>query len=130
MAQRRLRAGEAAVTVVVPAPRTAWAICSGEHDVATVDDAIELIGGLVERNEVVRVDLSEATFIDAAFIGCLVGARDAAERSGCDFGVVVRAHSACTRTLEVAGAFELLVRGDELGREGRRSPAEWDERRC
>ena len=113
----------------LPAPGKALAICSGEHDVATIDAALELLGGLVERNEVVRVDLSEATFIDAAFIGCLVGARDAGERSGCDFDVVVRARSPCMRTLEVAGAYELLVRGDELRCEERRSPAERDERR-
>ena len=67
-----------------------------------------LFGRLVAENELVTVDLREATFIDSAFMRCLVIAHKDAKASGSRFRVQLRAESAAERALSVSGLLETL----------------------
>ena len=80
----------------------------GEHDL-TESEAIQmLLQRLVAENELVTVDLWEVTFIDSAFLRCLVIAHKDAKASGSRFRVQLRAESAAERALSVSGLLETL----------------------
>src|SRR5512145_276234 len=59
------------VQVEQPAPGTAVAVFSGEHDLATRDEVTELLTSLVDANELVVADLSSAQFVDSSILRVL-----------------------------------------------------------
>ncbi len=67
-----------AVEVTQATPGEAVARFLGDHDLTTSTETDVLLAALVEANQLVTVDLSEATFIDSSFLHSLVKAnRDA-----------------------------------------------------
>jgi anti-anti-sigma factor len=70
------------VRVECPALGTAVVTFTGEHDLASRDDLADLLDSLVEENELVVADLSEALFVDSTTMYVLVNADAAARTRG------------------------------------------------
>ena len=67
-----------------PRDGAAVVVFSGEHDVATAEAVHSTLESLVEQNELVVADFSEAEFVDSATLHALVrAARRAKERGTC-----------------------------------------------
>jgi anti-anti-sigma factor len=82
--------------------------CKGEHDLTSRDEIGRLLSSLVARNELVVVDVSEATFIDSSFIhNVLKGNRLAVER-GARFRLQHGTEPIVRRALEVSGILAQL----------------------
>ena len=60
---------------------------SGEHDLETKDALHELLTSLIEENELVVVDISEAEFIDSSVLHNLVVADQLALERGSSFRI-------------------------------------------
>lgn len=73
------------VHVEQPAPGTAVAVFAGEHDMADKDEVFELLTSLVDENELVIADLSQAAFIDSSILHVLVQTKKGAEARGRTF---------------------------------------------
>jgi len=54
----------------------------GEHDLATREQTDELLAELVDKNDLVVVDVSEADYIDSSILHSIVGAHRRAEGRG------------------------------------------------
>jgi anti-anti-sigma factor len=80
----------------------------GEHDLTQREATQQLLARRVAGNEVVTVDLREMTFIDSAFMHCLVIAHKQANARGSRFRVQLGAGSAIERALSVSGLLETL----------------------
>ena len=71
--------------VLHPRPGVAVVECTGEHDLTRRDDLNRLFSELVAENELLVVDVSEATFIDSSFIHSLLKANRFAGERGARF---------------------------------------------
>jgi anti-anti-sigma factor len=60
------------VQVERPKEGAAVAIFTGEHDLATAEAVESMLGSLVEENELVVVDFTEAEFVDSSIIHALM----------------------------------------------------------
>jgi anti-anti-sigma factor len=72
----------AAVHVEHPSAGTAVVRFMGEHDLATRDDLQALLESLVEENELVVADFSEALFVDSTTMHVLLNADSTARSRG------------------------------------------------
>jgi anti-sigma B factor antagonist len=70
------------VHVERPTVGTAVVTFTGEHDLATRDDLTALLDRLVEENDLVVADFSEALFVDSTTMYVLVNADAAARARG------------------------------------------------
>jgi anti-anti-sigma factor len=70
------------VRVERPTLGTAVVKFTGEHDLATRDDLADLLDSLVEENDLVVADFSEALFVDSTTMYVLVNADAAARARG------------------------------------------------
>jgi anti-anti-sigma factor len=95
-----------AVETTIPVAGTAVVAFVGEHDLATRDEAAEVLRDLLETNDVIVVDLNRATFIDSAFLQVLLLADAQAKESGKRFHVQVVAESVAGRAMRMAGLWE------------------------
>src|SRR4051812_43748531 len=70
--------------VVVLRPRQGVAIveCRGDHDLTTSKELEALLAEVIAENDLVVINLSEATFVDSSFLHNLVKAGRLARRSG------------------------------------------------
>jgi anti-anti-sigma factor len=108
------------VDVAVQQPRADVAVVEikGEHDAATSAQLQQLLEGVVARNDLIVVDLSQAEFIDSSVITALLRAhREATERNKTfrlQFGtaLIVR------RMLEISG----LLRSSTTSPPAKHSP--------
>ena len=73
------------LSVERPADSTAVAVFSGEHDLATKRQVHELLISLVDDNELVVADISEAEFIDSSILHVLLETKKEAEARGRTF---------------------------------------------
>ena len=73
------------VNVERPAPETAVAVFSGEHDMADKEQVLDLLTSLVGENERVIADFSEAAFVDSSILHVLVLTKSEAEARGRTF---------------------------------------------
>lgn len=73
------------VHVEQPAPGAAVAVFSGEHDMADKDAISELLRSLVDENELVIADFSQAGFMDSSILHVLAQTKTGAEARGRTF---------------------------------------------
>ena len=73
------------VHVEEPASGTAVAVFAGEHDLADKAKVFELLTSLVDKNELVVADFSQAAFIDSSVLHVLVETKKEAEARGRTF---------------------------------------------
>lgn len=91
------------VAVERPAPATAVVVLSGEHDLSERAELSALLLGLVEENELVVVDFTDATFVDSTTLHVLVGAHMDAQRRGTRFRLQLGTTSIVARAFELSG---------------------------
>jgi anti-anti-sigma factor len=82
--------------------------CTGEHDLTTKTEVAALLKRLLAHYELVVVDISEATFIDASFIVNLFIANRLAGEQGKRFRVQHSTSPIVQRMLESSGVLARL----------------------
>lgn len=88
--------------------RTAVVTFVGEHDLMTADAVGDLFASLVERNELVVSDFSEAQFVDSSLLQALIHADREAKRRGHAFRLQLGTAPIVRRAFEITGLYELL----------------------
>ena len=96
------------VTVERPKEGAAVAIFEGEHDLATAPAVESMLGSLIQENELVVVDFSEAEFVDSSMIHVLVKSDRAARELGTTFRLQLGTTPIVKKAFEFAGVLELL----------------------
>jgi anti-anti-sigma factor len=90
--------------LVRPGPRAAVAVLAGEHDVTTLPLLRQVLAPLsLDSGVQVVIDLSRATFIDAAVLTALRGLEQAVTGRGGRFGLLPGTAPAVLRILELTG---------------------------
>jgi anti-sigma B factor antagonist len=86
----------------------------GEHDLATADALRRELEELRARGRPLVVDLTEATFIDSAVLGVLIGEHDRATEHGVRVGFVVGQGSghSVRKIIDLAGVRSVLPISD------------------
>ena len=94
----------------VSQPRIGVAVVQlrGEHDIATRIEVRQLFTSLVETNDLVVVDVTNAAFIDSSFLHNLVLADRLARSRGARLRLQLGTASIVRRALEVSGLLESL----------------------
>jgi anti-anti-sigma factor len=96
------------IRVERPAEGTAIAVFVGEHDLSRRDDVQALLDELVEDNELVVADFSEATFIDSTMIHLLLVADSAARCRGRTLCLQMGTADIVRRAFELSGVLKRL----------------------
>ena len=96
------------VHVEQPGLGTAVVVFSGEHDLATVDEVEKLLRRLVDGNELVVADFSDAEFVDSSMLWVLKRATDHAQAKGRSLRIQLGTADILRRTFEVGGFFGML----------------------
>ncbi len=86
-----------------PAPDTAVAVFLGEHDIASKKELESLLGTLVDENDLVVVDFSEAAFVDSTTLHVLLRAHAAARVRGKTFRLQLGSADIVRRAFELTG---------------------------
>jgi anti-anti-sigma factor len=81
---------------------------TGEHDLATRDDLKELLDSLVEDNDLVVADFSEAMFVDSTTMHALLDADMAARARGKKFRLQLGATAIVRTAFELSGLVKRL----------------------
>ena len=113
--------GGASCELVRPGPRAAVAVLAGEHDVTTVPLLRQVLAPLSRDGGVlVVIDLSRASFIDAAVLTVLGGVEQAVTGRGGRFGLLPGTAPAVRRILELTGWLRrpCVVIADDAGLRG------------
>lgn len=94
----------ASCELVRPGPCSAVALLAGEHDVSTLPLLCQVLAPLnLDGGLLVVIDLSRATFIDAAVLTALRGVEQAVTGRGGRFGLLPGTAPAVQRMLELTG---------------------------
>jgi anti-anti-sigma factor len=113
------------VRVECPAPGTAVVVFAGEHDLATKDVIERLLESLIEENEFVIADFSEAAFVDSATMRVLLNADMAARMRGRRFRLQLGTAAIVRSAFELSGLLLRIEcahsRADALRSEGHAS---------
>ena len=96
------------VHVEQPAPGTAIAVFSGEHDLATKRQVHELLTGLLGDNDLVIADFSRAQFVDSSILGVLTAVRREAEDRPTTFRLQLGTADIVRRAFEIAGLYVMF----------------------
>ena len=91
-----------------PAPDAAVAVFLGEHDIASRKELKSLLETLVEENDLVVVDFSEATFVDSTTMHLLITAHAAARVRGKTFRLQIGTADIVRRAFELTGVMTRL----------------------
>jgi anti-anti-sigma factor len=90
--------------LVRPEPRAAVAVLAGEHDVSTLPLLRQVLAPLsLNSGLLVVIDLSRATFVDAAVLTALHGVEQAVTGRGGRFGLLAGTAPAVLRILDLTG---------------------------
>ena len=91
-------------------PRVGAAVVElhGEHDLATKTEVRELLTSLVETNDLVVIDVTDARFIDSSFLHNLAEADRLARSRGSRLRLQLGTASIVRKALEVSGLLERL----------------------
>jgi anti-anti-sigma factor len=90
--------------LVWPEPRAAVAVLAGEHDVSTLPLLRQVLAPLsLNSGLLVVIDLSRATFVDAAVLTALHGVEQAVTGRGGRFGLLPGTAPAVLRILDLTG---------------------------
>ena len=104
--------------LVRPGPHAAVVVLAGEHDVSTVPMLRQVLAPLsLDSGLLVMIDLSRATFIDAAVLTALGGVQQAVTGRGGRFGLLPGTAPAVRRVLELTGWLDCpcIVPADNAG---------------
>ncbi len=96
------------VQVEYPAPSTVVVRFTGEHDLLARYELTTLLDSLIESNELVVADFSEALFVDSSTLQVLVEADTAARVRGTRFRLQLGTASIVWKAFELFGAFKRL----------------------
>ena len=96
------------VRVERPTVGTAVVTFTGEHDLAARDDLENLLDGLVEENDLVVADFSEALFVDSTTMYVLVNADAAACARGRKFRLQLGTAAIVRTAFELSGLTKRL----------------------
>lgn len=96
------------VQVEQPKAGAAVVVFAGEHDLSTKKPVEALLGSLIEENELVVVDFSEAEFVDSSTIHALVASHRAASERGSTFRLQLGTAPIVKKAFELSGMLELL----------------------
>src|SRR3954471_11556773 len=96
------------IRVLRPLPNTAVVECVGEHDITTAPNLEELLLRLLADNELVVLDLTEATFIDSSILFCITKAQNLSSNPDKRFTLQLGPRSVVQQALEVSGVRELV----------------------
>jgi anti-anti-sigma factor len=96
------------ITVEQPHDDAAVVVFSGEHDVATAEAVAATLGSLIEQNELVVADFSEAEFVDSSTLSVLVRTARIAQERGARFRVQLGTAAIVERAFEVSGVLGVL----------------------
>ena len=96
------------VQVEQPASGTVVAVFSGEHDLATRDEITELLTSLVDANELVVADLSDAQFVDSSILHVLTNVNNDAQAKGRSFRLQLGTADIVRRAFEISDLFAIL----------------------
>jgi len=91
------------VLVEQVAPRAVVVRFGGEHDLSERDRVEELLRTLLDENELVVADFSEATFVDSTMMHVLLGADMEARRRGSRFRLQLGTSAIVARAFEMTG---------------------------
>ena len=99
-----------ALEIDVEQPRAGRVVVlfKGEHDVAQVEALSERLSSLLNENELVVADFSEARFVDSAILNLLVDVKREAEASERGFRIQMGTECVVYRVFDVAGVLSLL----------------------
>ena len=99
---------EQQLEVFHPVPGVGVLAFIGEHDLSTSERVRQLLLNLVEQEEIVVADLTEATFIDSHIIQALALAERRATERGAVFRLELGDADVVHQALRVTGAFDRL----------------------
>jgi anti-anti-sigma factor len=111
--------GGASCELVRPGPHAAVVVLAGEHDVTTLPVLRQVLAPLsLDSGLLVVIDLSRATFIDAAVLTALGGVEQAVTGRGGRFGLLPGTAPAVLRMLDLTGWLRrpCAIAGDNAGR--------------
>ena len=96
--------------VRVECPRVDAAVVAftGEHDLMTANRIQTLLVSLVEQNDLVVADFSEAEFVDSSVISALFRTNAATQRSGSSFTLQLGTAPVVKRAFELSGILSHL----------------------
>ena len=80
----------------------------GEHDIATKTEVRELFTSLVETNDLVVIDITDAQFIDSSFLHNLSLADDLARNRGSRLRLQLSTAAIVRKALDISGILERL----------------------
>jgi anti-anti-sigma factor len=100
--------GRAEYEVVHPRSGAVVVALQGEHDLVTKTEMSALVAELIEQNELVVVDVSEAEFLDSSFIHILLMADRMARSLRRRFRLQLGTAPIVRRALEVSRALDVL----------------------
>ena len=96
------------VEVILPRAGAAVVVLRGEHDLTTKDHLDGVLSVLIAGNDLVVVDVSEATFIDSSTLGAFVRADRAAKIAGSHLRLQVGTAPIVRRAIEITGLLQVL----------------------
>ena len=97
------------VQVERPRAGAAVVVFTGEHDLSTSEPVERLLASLIEENELVLVDFSEAEFVDSSTIHTLVKSHRAARQQGSTFRLQLGTAPIVEKAFQLSGMLELLT---------------------
>jgi anti-sigma B factor antagonist len=96
------------VTVLRPRPDAAVVELRGEQDIATSRQLHDVLTSLVEANELVVIDVSDAEFIDSTVIEGFMQAHKLAEARGSLVRLQMGTAPIVRKALEITGLLDLF----------------------
>jgi anti-anti-sigma factor len=96
------------VHVEQPAPGTAVAVFSGEHDLATQQEVKELLTSLIDANGRVVADFSDAQFVDSSILRVLTSTNKDAQARERSFRLQLGTADIVRRAFEISDMFAIL----------------------
>ena len=96
------------IEVVQPEAGRAIVVFKGEHDLAQVEALGDRLSALVDANELVVADFSDAEFVDSSIISLLLETKRRAEARMSGFRVQMGTECVVYRVFEIAGVLSLL----------------------
>lgn len=94
------------VQVLRPSAGQAVVELTGEHDLESKEPLRRLFSSLIEENDLVVVDLSEAEFIDSSVLHSLVTANQLAQARGSRFRLQLGTAAIVEKALELSGLLD------------------------
>lgn len=96
------------VQVETPRAGAAVVVFTGEHDLSTSESVEALLRSLIDENELVVADSSEAEFVDSSTIYTLMKSHRAASQRGSTFRLQLGTAPIVEKAFELSGMLQLL----------------------